>query len=121
LPASATIAAVDSAAAGGLRTIGTEAALAAVITLCPGDLVRARFSRGRDIEIRAVASHPFVSVDVDPGFIEHPLGGIDYRAVCGYRCCAGLPIRLKYHAANFGDFHFRRLIASLNFVNFVIA
>ncbi|OQZ91817.1 hypothetical protein [Mycolicibacter algericus] len=121
MPAGATIAAVSSAAVGGLRAIGTEAALAAVIALCPGDLARGRFSRGRDIEIGAMTSHPFVSIDVAPGFIEHALGGIDYRTVCGYRCGAGVPIRLKYHAANFSDLHFGRFIALLNFVNFVIA
>ncbi len=55
------------------------------------------------------------------GFIEHPLGGIDYRTVRGYRCGTGLPIRLKYHAANFCDLHFWRFITLLNFINFVIA
>ncbi|WP_133055929.1 hypothetical protein [Mycolicibacter longobardus] len=68
-----------------------------------------------------MASQPFVSVCADPGFVEHPLRGVDYRIVCGYRCGAGLSIRLKYHATNFRDLRFWRFITLLDFVNLVIA
>ncbi|MEO6794854.1 MAG: hypothetical protein ABI253_02020 [Mycobacterium sp.] len=95
---------------GGLRIIGTETTLttgAAIMALCPGHLFSGeRPLRRRRVDVRAVVLQPLAGVAVDTGFIEHLLGGVNYRVECRRRGAGGISVRFGDHRVHFRQFGF---------------